>query len=273
MRSLACIVPFLLLAGACGQGVDHPKAAPGCDPTSMKCVYMSPPASSGTGTGTGNQAGASSSGEELTSLTGQVVVLGDDAFSQGTLLSSTALVTAIGEGGARVMGNYDGMSFKLEGVLKDEANWFLVTPEAKSGMVPTITPVDTSTATGVSVGVANALVLDSIFLNLNTERSLDRAQVVLRVVDAGGKSVVGVHATASETPEVLAYRTAGTWLRDNSGMDLATDDSGMILFGNLQVGTALASLLATLSGAAAARVDLEIVAGATTLVTVVVAAK
>jgi hypothetical protein len=115
--------------------------------------------------------------------------------------------------------------------------------------------------------------MDTIFLSLNTERSLDRAQVVLRIVDSQSRSVVGVHASASSTPEVLGYRTAGTWLRDNSGTALATDDSGMVVLGNLRAGSALSTVRITLSGAATARVDVETMAGATTLVTAVVAMK
>lgn len=235
----------------------------------MKCSHGAPPASSGDGTG--NEAGASSSGEEFATLSGEVLVLGEDSFDPGIVLSSPAQVTATGREGARVMASYDGTSFQLEGALKAAANWFLVTPDAKSGMLPTLIPVDTRSTSAVSVGVVNSLVMDAIFLNLNNERSVERAQVVLRVVDANERSVVGVHASA--TSEILAYRTAGNWLRDNSGTDLATDDSGLILLGNLQAGSALSTLRIALSGATTARADVEIQAGATTLVTVVVATK
>jgi hypothetical protein len=269
MRWSACFAPLLLLFAACGQKTDHPALAAGCDPTVMKCVHSSPPA----GSGSGNEAGASGSGEEVTTLAGEVLVLGEDSFDPGIGLSSPAEVTATGASGARVKATYDGMSFQLEGALKEAANWFLVTPEAKSAMVPTLLPVDTRSTTTVSVGVVSSVVMDTIFLSLNTDRSLERAQVALRVVDAKGRSVVGAHATASATPEILAYRQAGLWLRDNSGTDLATDDSGLLLLGNLQAGTALSTLRITLSGASSARVDVEIVAGATTLVTAVVAAK
>ncbi len=271
MRSLAFVAPLVLFSAACGQSVEHSKPAPTCDPAVMQCLFTSPPASSGTGNPTGNQAGASSSGDEVATLTGEVLVLGDDTFDQGVVLSSNASVSATGESGARVMASYDGKSFRLEGALKAEANWFLTVPDTKSGMLPTLAPVDTRSTNAVSVAVVNGLVLDSIFLNLNTDRSTDRAQVVLRVVDTRGRSVVGVHASA--TPEVLAYRTAGVWLRDNSGTDLATDDSGLALLGNLQAGTALSTLRVALSGTATARVDLEVVAGATTLVTAVIATK
>lgn len=273
MRRLGLVASVLLLCAACGQKIDHPDAAPDCDPAVMRCVYTSPPASNGNGNGSGSQAGASSTGDEVATLSGDVVVLGDDTFSGGIVFSSTAQVTATGENGARVMATYDGMSFQLEGALKDAANWFLVTPESKSGMVPTLSPLDTRATSTVSAGVVSGVVMDTLFLMLNTERSLERAQVVLRLVDSQNRSVVGVHASASSTPEVLAYRTAGTWLRDNTGTDLATDDSGLILLGNLQAGTALSTMRVTLSGPSTARVDVQIVAGATTFVTAVVAAK
>lgn len=272
MRVLGFVAPTLLLCAACGQKVDHPPAAPECDPDVTRCVYGSPPAASGNSP-RGNDGGAGSTDEQVATLSGEVVVLGDDTFDQGLVLSSTAQVSATGENGARVMADYDGTSFQLEGVLKTAANWFLVTPETKSGTVPTLAPIDTRSTSTVSAGVANGVVLDTIFSSLNTERSRDRAQVVLRVVDSQSRSVVGAHASASSTPEVLGYRTAGTWLRDNTGTDLATDDSGLVVLGNLQAGTALSTVRITLSGSATAGVDVETVAGATTLVTAVVATK
>src|SRR3954471_19134956 len=154
MRALG-FVGSLLLCTACGQKVDHPDAAPACDPAVTKCIYTSPPASSGNGTA--SEGGASSSGEEVTTLSGDVVVLGDDMFNGGVVFSSTAQITATGESGARVMASYDGMSFQLEGALKDAANWFLVTPESRSGMVPTLVPIDTRATSTVSAGVANSV--------------------------------------------------------------------------------------------------------------------
>jgi hypothetical protein len=161
------------------------------------------------------------------------------------------------------------MSFQLDGVLKEAVNWFLVTPAAGSGALPTITPIDTRSATSnaLKVGVARSTDVEGIFLNLGTDLGLGRAQVVLRVVDSQNRSVTGVKAAL--TAEVTAYRMAGAWVKDGAG----TDDSGMIFLGNVQAGSAITTVTVALSGAASARVDVAIMAGATTVVTAIVTAK
>src|SRR5260221_6205026 len=139
----------------------------------------------------------------------------------------------------------------------------------KSGMLPTLTPVDSRSApsAGLTVGLARSLDVDGIFVNLGTERATDRAQVVLHVVDSQNRSLPGVQATL--TAEVTAYRLAGAWIANAT----ATDDSGMIFLGNVPAGTALTTAPVALSGATSARVDAEIQSGAITIVTAIVTAK
>jgi hypothetical protein len=105
--------------------------------------------------------------------------------------------------------------------------------------------------------------VDSIFSFLNTERSVDWAQIVLSVVDGSLRSVPGV--TGTLTAEVTAYRAAGGWVGDQ-----VTDNSGMIFFGNVQAGSALSSVSISLSGAVTARVDVQVRAGATSVLSAVV---
>jgi hypothetical protein len=261
MRALLRLIP-LLVCVACGQKVDTAAPAPVCNSATMKCGYT-PPAI-GSSPGGGNEGGASSSDEEFAQLTGQVLEFGDDYFDKGAFFNGSADVSAIGASGARISATYDGMSFQLDGVLKTATNWFLVTPQA-TGTVPTITPVDTRSSNAVTVGLANSSDVDGVFLNLGTDRSPERAQIVIHVVDSQTRAVKGVRAAITG---VIAYRAAGAWLTTDEG----TDDSGMIFLGNVDAGSALSMTTVALSGSASARVDLAIQAGAVTVVTAVVSA-
>ncbi len=228
----------------------------------MNCRYQPPGIASGNGGG--NEAGASSTGEEFAQLSGQVLQFGDDYFDKGALFNGTATVSAIGADGARVTAPFDGMSFQFDGVLKTAANWFLVKPMG-NGTVPTITPVDTRAAqsNAVTVGLANVTDLEGVFLNLGTDRALDRAQIALHVVDNQSRAVTGVRAAITG---VVAYRAAAAWLTNGDG----TDESGMIFLGNVDAGSALSTTTVALSGTATAQVEVAIQAGALTVVTVAV---
>jgi hypothetical protein len=114
------------------------------------------------------------------------------------------------------------------------------------------------------VGLVSDLTVDGMFALLGAERSLDRAQLVVRVEDEQGRSVAGVFGGL--TAELVAYREAGGWLAS----DLGTDDSGMIFFGNVPATPSLAMKNITFSGAVSARIEALIRAGATTIVTAVV---
>jgi hypothetical protein len=268
MRVHVSMLALLLgLGPACGPTPDHPEAAPACDPQVMSCSHVTP--ITGSPTGSGNEAGAGSTDDELATFSGNVRAFNDDYFDVSTVFTGQAEVSATGESGARVQASYDGTSFELAGVLKDPANWFLTVPADGTGMIPTLMPLDTRSVAAdmLSVGVANGSVVDSIFLaSSGTERALERAQVVLHIVDEQLRSVPGVQGEL--TAEVTAYRAAGSWI-GVGGQDV-TDDSGMIFFGNVPAGSALSSAKIQLSGAATARVDLSIVAGAITVVTAVV---
>ena len=269
MRALAPLVAGLVLV-ACGQEIDHPDTAPACDPAVLDCRTGGNPE---IGSGSDNAGGADSGGDSVASFSGQVLAFGDDYFDQGTVFSGKAQVSATGESGSRVTGAYDGAAFQLEGVLKTAVNWFLVEPEG-TGTLPTLTAVDTRAimSDALVVGLASSLDLDAMFGNSGTDRSSERAQVVLHVVDAQNRSVPGMQGVISATPEITEYRLVSAWVKDDAGTN-STDDSGMLFFGNVQVGTALTKTTIALSGSATARVDLDIKSGAVTVVTVIVAGK
>jgi hypothetical protein len=248
----------------CGQKADHPSFAPACE--GKGCV--TPPI---TGSGSGNEAGASSGGggDELLTVNGNVITYADDFFDQGTVLTGAATISAVGRNGVRVSANYDGSAFTLDGVAKMAANWFMVEPQG-TGLLPTLTPVDTreSKADVLGVGLAQNLTIDGIFSLMGTERSAERAQIVLHVVDSTGASVAGVKATYG-TAERIGYRTAGTWLANDEG----TDDTGLMLIGNAEAGSTVTSTTVALSGTTSARAQVMIEAGAVSIASVIVAKK
>lgn len=266
MRLIAPLL-CLLAATACGQDIDHPAQAAACDPAAMRCS-TGQLEGGGSSDGTAGK-GGSSGDDQLTTIDGRVIGFADDFFDQGAGFSAQAQVSADGRSGSRVSANYDGTSFELSDVLKTSINWFLTEPAASTGFVPTLMPLDTRSLTADQqvVALVPELSLEAILENLGTLPSTSRAQVVVHVVDGQGRSVTGVLASA--TAEVVAYRTAGTWL----GNDVGTDDSGLLMAGNVSVGSALTRTSVALSGKASARVDVEVLAGATTVVTAVVTPK
>lgn len=265
MRLSSIALVLGLLAG-CGDKVDHPEAAAGCDPNVQKCTYL--PGESGRTPIGGGDGGASSGDNDVADVTGQVLAFKDDYFDQGAVYTGTAAVSATGLSGARVETSYDGTSFELKNVLKSSSNWFLVEPEDNAGVLPTLTVVDTRVlkAGALTIGVAQRLDVEGIFqLSLSGEPSPERAQVVLRVVDDQERSLPGVRAQF--TAEVVAYRSQETW---DATDEAETDESGLIFLGNVPATRALTIASVALTGAVNARVEIRTLAGATTVVSAIV---
>jgi hypothetical protein len=264
MRLLPVALALSLVTG-CGNKVDHPDAAPGCDPNVEDCKYM--PGETG-GSPLPGGGGSSSSGNGLVDLEGQVLAFEDDYFDAGSVYGGTADVSATGLSGARVKGTYDGTSFQLKNVLKAGDNWFLVEPQDNVGVLPTVTVVDTRAAAAdeYSIGLVRRPDIEGIFqLSLSGEPSSERAQVVLRILDEQERSVPGVRAQF--TAEVVAYRNQDTWDATDEGQ---TDDSGLIFLGNVPATLTLTTATVALTGAVNARVEIRTLAGATTVVNAIV---
>jgi hypothetical protein len=260
----ANVTLLLTLLSSCGNKVDHPASAAGCDPAIMKCTYK-PPEMGSIGEGDG---GASGGGDEAADWSGQVLAFKDDYFELGSVFTGTAEVSATGVSGARVKGRYDGSTFELQDVVKSASNWFLVEPDDSQGVVPTLTVVDTRAAKvdALGIGVARQGDIESIFqLALSGEPSTERAQIVLKLVDDMGRSLRGV--TAQLSAEIIAYRIDTAWNAAEGG---ETDDSGMIFFGNVPASGSLATANVVLGGSISARVEVRTMAGATTVVTAVI---
>jgi hypothetical protein len=263
MRWAPVTLVSTLLFG-CGNEVDHPASAPGCDPAVMKCTYT-PPEMGSVGVGDGGESGG---GDQVADWSGQVLAFKDDYFELGSVFTGAADISATGVSGARVKGRYDGTSFQLQDVVKSGANWFLVEPDDNQGVVPTLTVVDTRAvkADELGIGVARQGDIEGIFqLALAGEPSAERAQIVLQISDEQGRALSGV--SAQLTAEIVAYRVDTAWDAAGSG---ATDDSGMIFLGNVPASASLAASNVVLSGTVNARIEVRTLAGATTVVTAVV---
>ncbi len=266
MRAYFPALVAALFSLSCGEEDQHPPSADPCDPATMNCGK--PPLSGGGPTSPG-QGGADSGGDQTGTASGRVLQYTDDFFDDGVTYARPAKVSAMGDSSARVSDDYEGASFELEDVLKTASNWFMVEPEADSGMLPTITPVDTRLRINdLGIGLASERLIDGIFQQslASTERSSTRAQIVMRVIDTKGSALAGVQA--SLTTELIAYRDGDTWLTEA----IATDESGMVFFGNVAASVALTPVKIALTGAVKAQVDVTIAAGATTVVNAVVAA-
>jgi hypothetical protein len=267
MRASWSLLFVVLGALACSQEEEHPPAADGCDPSTMDC--LGPPMSGGLPSNPGGEGGSDSGGDESATANGRVLQYIDDFFDRGAAFIRPAEVSAMGQSGRRVTAQYDGTTFELEGVLKTASNWFMVAPGNNSGMLPTITPLDTRIKlTGLEVGLTSQVLVDGIFQQslASSERSDARAQIVMRVTDAKGVGVAGVQG--SYPTELIVYRAGETWLESA----VATDDSGMLFFGNVPANAGLTVVKINLLGAVTASVSTAVAAGATTVVTAVVVA-
>ena len=272
MRALLGLLLAVSNLAGCGQKLDHPGLAPACDPATMDCRSAIGD-NSGSGSPSASGDGGAANGATVATFTGQVLQLNDDYFDRGAVFSGKATVSATAQSNGRTSAPYNGQAFQLEGVLKTAVNWFLVEPEA-TGVLPTLSAVDTRSVTAdmLSLALAPTEAVDRIFLNSGTDRSAERAQLAVRVVDSQLRSVPGIKGALSATPEVVQYRMGTAWVVDDAGTN-ATDDSGMIFYGNVQAGSTLTHATLSLTGTGGSRLDVELKTGTLTLVNAVVAGK
>ncbi len=225
---------------------------------------MNPDADAGTGT-----------------LQGQVVLLTDDSFVHAALYGSAATVTADGANGSPVTGSWDGVAadpFLLEGVAREATNWVSVKPDRLGGdPLPTYQAVRTNQVSTVNLNLVSVAALDRIFDAVPTPpRSPNFGQVVLFFGSAGtGAPLSGLHVVMTSA-EGAMYAAAGGWVLDDG--TASTNQSGLVVFGNVQPanasGTQIVSVtrLATATTAAAdgGQFAVRVVEGAVTIATVLV---
>lgn len=199
---------------------------------------------------------------------GVVVQFLNDSFDGATAFPGVAAISiASPSGSSSVETNYDGVDFAAEGEVLGE-RWVFVEPDDSSAF-PTITLQEFGSEEA-SVPVVPRAVLEQIFQNLTTPAELNsaRAQLLFRVVDSSGNSVSGVEADSFVIGEQsVAYKEGAIW----AGYLEATTEEGLALVPNLPASAFPGQILtAVLTGAIDEEVDVRLVRGAITVVTVVV---
>lgn len=199
---------------------------------------------------------------------GVVVQFLDDSFENTTVFPGVADVTVASVSGSLpAEARYDGVDFVIDGEVVGK-RWLLVEPDDSSAF-PTMTLHELGSEEA-SVPVVPRAVLDEIFQNLTTPEDLNtaRAQLVFRVVDSLGNGVSGVEADSFVIgDQSVSYRDDAVW----AGYLDETTEEGLALVPNLEAPAFPGQVLtAVLTGAIDEEVEVRIVRGAITVITVVV---
>ena len=170
---------------------------------------------------------------------GQVFLLTDASFVQGSLLQRGATVTADGANGSPVTAIWEGVDpfdpFVLEGVARVTTNWVSVEPDVVGGdALPTYQAVQTYqvTSANLGAGVRDAL-WTRIFNAVSTLRSDNSGQVIAVLSQCGdGRAALGFARDDDRTPKRGSTRRATGWMLDDG--TAVTDQSGLVVFGNVE---------------------------------------
>jgi|SRR6188768_3860544 len=277
---VALALAFLGLISGCQKSEEHPPFAEAC---TENCGNL--PGISGRPGGSSNGSAAGSTGQPDTdagtgTLQGNVLLLSDDTFVHAMLYTNGATISADGANGSPVTSTWDGSGldpdpFSLDGVARAATNWVSVIPELVGGdALPTYQAVQTVRVSNVDLALVPATVLDGIFGTVSTLRSPDSGQVVLFFHSAGtGAALSGLHVTMSSAQAAIYSGPRGWVLDDGTAL---TDESGLIVFGNVEPansnGTQTVSVTraatATTPAAAAGQFAVKVVQGAVTIATV-----
>jgi hypothetical protein len=261
----------LLLVGllsACQKSEEHPPFAAGCE---GKCPLL-PGISVGV-----SQAGSSGVNPDADAgtgtLQGRVTLLTDDSFVSNALYDRTATISADGASGSPVTDAWlGGDTYRLEGVARIATNWVSVRPDLALGdAVATYQAVQTNRVTQVDLSLVSAATLDGIFTAAATLRSPDSGQVVLFFRSAGTGAPLAGLQVAMSTAQVAMYAAANGWVRDDG--TAVTNQSGLVVFGNVEPANAIGTqtvivtraATGTVAAAPAGQFAVKVVQGAVTL--------
>jgi len=262
-----------LLLPACQKSEEHPPFAPGCE---SNCPLL-PGISLGTGHA-GSSAMNPDSDAGTDTLQGQVMLLSDDSFVHATRYNEAAAITADGANGSPVSDTWEGIAadqYLLEGVARAATNWVSVKPNLLGGdPLWTYQAVRTNQVSMVNLQLVSGAALDGIFTAVSMLRSSNFGQVVLFFRSAGtGAPLSGLRVTMSQA-EGAMYATASGWVLDDG--TAFTDQSGLVVFGNVQPakagGTQTVTVTRvatpTMAAAAAGQFAAKVVQGAVTIASV-----
>ncbi|HEY8946639.1 MAG TPA: hypothetical protein VIM73_20445 [Polyangiaceae bacterium] len=275
MRSVRSALLAVVLLGCQEEEPERPPPLPPC--VGATCVPrggVAPPSSSG-GSGEGAFGGADAGGDAGAggandSLEGSVLEFVDDQFESSVTFTGTATLVAEGARGGTTTASWDGADpFQLSGFEQEQGlTWVLVSPAPNRGVLPTLHPVPTGNVRRADLGLVRTDNLDLILLLLTVplERLPERAQLVLRFTDpestTGGAE--GVRVVSSDA-EFISYAVEGTW----SDLETATDQSGLVLLGNLSAPPFPGSTKRlSLAGALTGTLEVRVAAGAVSVVEV-----
>lgn len=249
---------------ACQKDPERPDLAPDCDPAVMDCTR--PPGQIGgsaSGGGSSTDGDAGTAGE--TTLTARVTIYNEDRFDSRvtTIYDRPAVVEGDGLTG-RVRAEWEGTGqIELGPLARRTVNWVAVLPElAGDDAMLTLHPIDTTVQRSgqLLLPLLRPSVLDLIFDVVTTPIAPlpGRGHAVLFIKDARTlEPVSGVRVTQPES-ELVAYAAAGTWSDVDTG---ATDETGLVLLGNIQAEPYPTGSLRqiTLAGAVSGTVELKVV--------------
>lgn len=184
------------------------------------------------------------------------VFLADASFSLGSVYKQPATVTADGANGAPVTGIWSGTEpfepFVLDGVARVTSNWVSVQPDSGGAddALLTYQELQTYQVTSVSLVLVSAASLDSVFNAVSTLRSPSAGQVIVFFRSAGaGTPLSGLHVTMARAQAGM-YPTATGWKLDDG--EAVTNQSGVVVFGNVEPSAAGGTQLVTVTRAATA---------------------
>jgi hypothetical protein len=186
-------------------------------------------------------------------LDGKVFLLADASFAKGSLYQLGATVTADGADGSPVTGVWKGIEpfdpFVLQGVARVTTNWVSVQPDAVGGdALPTYQALQTYQVTSADLALVSATTLDSLFTAVSTLRSPNSGQVIVFFRSAGtGTPLAGLHVTMAKAQAGI-YASANGWVLDDG--TAVTNQSGLVVFGNVEPAAAGSTQLITVTRAA-----------------------
>lgn len=276
--SFALVAASLTLLTGCQKQDEHAPFAAGCE-SDCKPTPGITIGSSGTAAGGAGGAAASDAGFTAGELSGQVLALTDDTFSQGTLFAQSATISADGASGAPVSGTWNGADpYALSGLAVSATNWVRVTPTNVQGdALPTIQAVQTNATDSADLFVIDAAAIDSVLIAVSAVRAPGLGQVVLFFRNAGtGAPLSGVQAVMkNNAAETAAYAATSGWvLQDDT---TTTSAKGLVVFGNVslptggsttQTVTVSRPATATTAAVSGGQFSVQVAEGAVTLATV-----
>jgi hypothetical protein len=181
------------------------------------------------------------------------VFLADNTFTRGSLYKLGATIRAEGASGTPVTATWAGVDpfdpFVLDGIARVTSNWLSVEPvEVGGDALPTYQSLQTYQITSANLVLVSAPILDGIFNLVSTLRSPNSGQVIVFFRSASTNTpLAGLHVSMAKAQAAIYATTTGWVLDDGTAL---TDQSGLVIFGNVEPSAAAGTQLITVTRAA-----------------------